>query len=299
MDALGVIDTSKVEIPGLQQALSTDADTETTTIGGEARLVVHAPVLPGALELYLLDTPAIALAAARRLTDAVTLGAGVAAAIAVVVAIVLAMLVSGLRRQRGEIARLAVSEERLRFARDLHDTLGRSFTLIAIKSELATRLLPGDGAAAAREIKDVQRVAREALRDVRQAVVGYRQPSLAVELAGAQSALEEAGIECHVQRNVVDLSEEIDSLFAWAVREGVTNVIRHSRAARCDIRLSRGEREVQVEVMDDGIGEASGSSGQGLQGLKERAIARGGIARAGPLPDKGFSLRVAVPLSPG
>jgi signal transduction histidine kinase len=298
MDEFGSTASKEPAISGLHQALPAGTQVETATLGGEQRLVVRATVFSGALELYLLDTPAIALAAVRRLKDPVTVGASLAAAFAVVVAIVLAMLVSRLRRQRGEIARLAVSEERLRFARDLHDVLGRSFTLIALKSELATRLLPGDREAATREITDVQLVAREALRDVRQAVVGYRQPSLAVELSGARSALEGVGIECHILQDVGNLPEQIDSLFAWAVREGVTNVIRHSGAAHCEIRLSRGEREVQVEVLDDGTGEAVGTSGQGLQGLKERAMARGGNARAVPLPEKGFSLRIAVPLSP-
>jgi signal transduction histidine kinase len=299
MDEFGSTIPKDIQFPGLRLTPSAGPDVDTiATLGGPPRLMARATVIPDDLEVYLLDTPEITLAAVRRLTDAVTVAAVVAAGIAVVVAIVLAALVGGLRRQRGEIARLAVSEERLRFARDLHDVLGRSLTLMAIKSDLAGRLLPGDTEAATREINEVQRVAREALRDVRQAVVGYRQPSLAVELAGARSALEEAGIACQLQQNVGNLPEQIDSLFAWAVREGVTNVIRHSGAAHCEIHLDRGEREVQVEIIDDGIGEAIGTSGQGLQGLRERATARGGIARAGPLPKRGFSLRIAVPLSP-
>jgi signal transduction histidine kinase len=297
MDEFGSTVPKDVQLSELQQTPSAGPNVDTTAALGAVRLMARASVIPDVLEVYLLDAPETTLAAVRRLTDAVTVAAVVAAGIAVVIAIVLAMLVGRLRRQRGEIARLAVGEERLRFARDLHDVLGRSLTLMALKSDLASRLLPIDSEAATREITEVQRVAREALRDVRQAVVGYRQPSLAVELAGARSALEGAGIACQLQQNVGTLPEQIDSLFAWAVREGVTNVIRHSGAAHCEIHVDRGERQVQVEIIDDGIGETIGTSGQGLQGLKERATARGGIAWAGPLPKRGFSLRIAVPLS--
>jgi two-component system sensor histidine kinase DesK len=242
-----------------------------------------------------LDDPAVAQAGERRLTDQVTQGAGVAATVAAVFAVVLGVVVGRLRRQRTELARLAISEERLRFARDLHDLLGRGLSLIAIKSELAVRLVTGN-AAATKEMADVERVARQALRDVRQAVDGYRQPRLATELAGARRALAAAGIECHVDQAGGDLPDGIDALFAWTIREGVTNVIRHSGAGRCEIRVSRTERDAQVEVTDDGAPAGSGAAGYGLVGLKERAAARGGVAEAGPLPVTGFRLHIAVPL---
>ena len=204
-----------------------------------------------------------------------------------------------LRHARDEIARLAVDEERLRFARDLHDLLGHTLSLIAIKSELAGRLLPTDMAGAAREIADVERVARDSLRDVREAVAGYRQPRLAAELAGARSALESAGIAVHVDEIAGALPEPVDAVLAWAVREGVTNVIRHSDATRCEIRVSRGDRDAEVEVTDDGRGADAGAIGEGLRGLAERARARGGLAESGPLPGRGFRVRISVPLAPG
>jgi signal transduction histidine kinase len=284
-----------VAIPGLQRALTGGVGSETALVGGKELLAVHVVVVPGHWVLYLLDSPDIALAGARRLTQQVTVGAGAAAAIAAVLALVLAWLVGRLRRQRTELARLAISEERLRFARDLHDLLGRGLSLIAIKSELALRLVSGN-VAASTEVGDIERVAREALRDVRAAVDGYRQPRLATELTGARSALAASGIECHVERQDGDLPDPIDSLFAWTVREGVTNVIRHSGAKRCEIRVSWSPLEARLEVTDDGVAEPPPSAGYGLLGVKERAAARGGVAEAGPIPGAGFRLRIAVPV---
>ena len=142
-----------------------------------------------------------------------------------------------LRRARQELAELAVAEERTRIARDLHDTLGHSLSLIALKSELARRVLPDDPARAEAEIGDVERVAREALASVRETVSGYRQPSLAIELAGARAALSAAGIEGDVEPAPEGLPPEVDAVLGWAVREGVTNVLRHSDAGRARIRV--------------------------------------------------------------
>jgi two-component system sensor histidine kinase DesK len=216
---------------------------------------------------------------------------------------VLAMMLSylwstvyALREAREEIARLAVHEERLRFSRDLHDLVGRSLSLIALKSELSNRLLAKDPDRAAAEMRDVEHVARDALREVREAVTGYRQPTLASELAGARAALAAAGVECCVKQNAGALPTDLESVLAWTVREGVTNVIRHSRARRCDIRIERADGGISVEVIDDGRGAVQAVEGSGLRGLAERAAARGGTAQAGPLPKAGFSLRVTIPV---
>ena len=206
--------------------------------------------------------------------------------------------VYALRAAREEIARLAVHEERLRFSRDLHDLVGRSLSLIALKSELSNRLLSTEPQRAAEEMRDVERVARDALREVREAVTGYRQPTLASELAGARVALAAAGVECSVEQNAGAIPTDLESVLAWTVREGVTNVIRHSLAKRCDIRIQRTDGRVSVEVIDDGRGAAGGVEGSGLRGLAERAAARGGTAQAGPLPKAGFSLRVTIPVQP-
>jgi two-component system sensor histidine kinase DesK len=205
-----------------------------------------------------------------------------------------------LRAARAEIAHLAVAEERLRFARDLHDLLGHSLSIIALKSELAGRLLPAAPECAATEIHDVERVAREALREVRDAVTGYRQPTLTAELAGARAALEAAGVTCRCEASTGPLPCHVEAALAWVVREGATNVIRHSEARHCTIRAWREADIASVEVIDDGKGsrgtEATTKPGSGLIGLRERVAAIGGCLRFGPLSPTGFCLYASVPI---
>ena len=206
--------------------------------------------------------------------------------------------VAELRSAREELARMAVSEERLRFARDLHDLLGHSLSLITLKSELAGKLLPDEPQKATAEVRDIEEVARQALREVREAVAGYRNPSLEEELAGAREMLGAAGIACRIENETGALPKEIDGVLAWAVREGTTNVIRHSRAKSCRIVLARDDGEVYAEITDDGRGKTEGgTSGSGLSGLAERVAGFGdGRFEAGPLPGGGFRLRVELPL---
>lgn len=211
----------------------------------------------------------------------------------------LVVTVRELEAAREEISRLAVAEERLRFARDLHDLLGHSLSQITLKSELAGRLLPATPEKAAPEVRDIEDTARKALREVRQAVAGYRQPTLAGELEGARGMLEAAGISCQIENRAGTLPNTADAVLAWAVREGVTNVIRHSQADRCEIQLTQSNREVRAEVSDDGTSspsELDETSGSGLSGLAERVARSGGDFEAGPLPDGGFRLRVSLPL---
>ena len=137
---------------------------------------------------------------------------------------------------REEIARLAVSDERNRFARDLHDLLGHSLTVVTIKAELAGRLMTLDPERALTEISDVERLAREALADVRAAVTGYREMSLTTELVSARIALGAAGIEADLPGEIGHVPAASTELFCWSVREGITNVIRHSGARRCRVR---------------------------------------------------------------
>jgi signal transduction histidine kinase len=191
----------------------------------------------------------------------------------------------------------AADDERLRLARDLHDLLGHGLSLITIKSQLARRLfVHGQSERAASEIADIERVARESLQDVRQAVDGYRQPSFTSAVAGARAALAAAGIESTVDVSAGSLPTAVDATLAWAVREGVTNVIRHSGAAACSIRLTREANRASLEITDNGAPAAMSAPGNGLRGLQERAAARGGHADAGPLPSGGFRVRVSVPL---
>ncbi len=209
-----------------------------------------------------------------------------------------------LQAARRELADLAVEEERNRIARDLHDTLGHSLSVIALKSELARRTLHEDPARAGAELVDVERVSRDALASVRETVSGYRRPSLAIELAGARAALAAAGIESDVEPAPEGLPRDVDAMLGWAVREGVTNVLRHSDARRARIRVVADVVARSVEVTDDGFGPKgavlptagrTGSPGIGLAGLRERAAQLGGHVDAGPLPERGFRLLVTIP----
>jgi len=200
-----------------------------------------------------------------------------------------------LSQAREQIARLAVGEERLRFARDLHDLLGHSLSVIALKSELAGRLIKNTPGLAAHEIEDIEKVARDALREVREAVTGYRQPALATELAGAHEALTAAGIDYRIDQDHVPLPPAVEAVMAWTVREGVTNVMRHSQAKRCSVRITNSNGRATVEVIDDGRGGMP-QPGSGLRGLEERVRERGGTLTAEPLPHEGFRLRVTLPL---
>jgi two-component system sensor histidine kinase DesK len=196
-----------------------------------------------------------------------------------------------LRATREELARAAVAAERDRIGRDLHDILGHSLTAIAVKAGLARRLAPRDADQAAAEIADVERLAREALADVRATAAGYRDVSLATELAVARSVLEAAGIRAEIPTAVDDVSPAGRGVFGFVVREAVTNVVRHAAATRCIIELS----PVSIEIRDDGTGAgAAASRGSGLRGLAERLVAVGGTLTAGALPGGGFRVRADV-----
>jgi two-component system sensor histidine kinase DesK len=206
-----------------------------------------------------------------------------------------------LNEARQALARQAVTKERLRMARDLHDLLGHSLSLITLKSELAGRLVETNPAQAKQEIDEVERVARQALREVRQAVSGYRQQSLAGELEGARQILEAAGIECQIDAADEILPPNVEAVLAWTVREGVTNVIRHSRARHCNIRINIQGGSILTEIWNDGYVEADipmHGAGSGLSGIAERLTAQGGSLEAGPIAvenNPGFHLKVEMP----
>ena len=205
---------------------------------------------------------------------------------------------------RKEIARLAVMTERLRIARDLHDLLGHNLSLIALKSELAKRLVNVAPDRAIVEISDVENVARTTLQEVREAVSAFRQPTLKSELSAAQEILTAAGIAFHFDgdESLIDaLPTTIESVLSWTVREGVTNVIRHSRAHQCTIRVTRNADAIDVDVIDDGVGASieniSDNEGNGLRGLSERVETLGGRCETSPRDGGGFMLAVSVPLA--
>ncbi|MEV5003655.1 sensor histidine kinase [Nocardioides sp. LML1-1-1.1] len=185
-------------------------------------------------------------------------------------------------------AELAAEQERTRLARDLHDILGHSLTVITIKAELAGRMLDVDLDRTRAELADLERLSRDALADVRRAVQGYRDLSLPGELARARTALQAAEIEASLPGSTDDVPSDLRELFAWTVREGVTNVIRHSGARRCEVVLA----PTRAEVRDDGRGpSAEGPPGSGLTGLQERAEALGARLVTRRL-DPGWSLTV-------
>jgi two-component system sensor histidine kinase DesK len=187
-----------------------------------------------------------------------------------------------------ENARLAVDNERSRFARDLHDILGHSLTVITVKAELAQKLFDVDLERARAEIADLERLSRDALTDVRRAVEGYRDITLPGELVRARAALTAAEIEPALPNSTDEVPSELRELFAWTIREGVTNVIRHSGATRCEVRLTPD----CAEVLDDGTAEpAPDGHGSGLAGLRERAADVGATVVTRQL-DPGFSLSV-------
>ncbi len=208
-----------------------------------------------------------------------------------VVSIVLKLfsLIDELQETREELARVAVAEERLRFSRDLHDLLGHTLSVMVVKAEAVRRLAPRDGEAAARQAADIEAVGREALTEVRAAVTGYRGRGLAAELASARTALADADIAATVTVTDDRPAPEADALLGWAVREGVTNVVRHSAARTCVITLEG----TMLEIRDDGRGRGGRPPGNGLRGLTERVVALGGTLET--RDRDGFLLRVTLP----
>ncbi len=205
-----------------------------------------------------------------------------------------------LREARATVAQLAANEERLRLARDLHDLLGHSLSLITLKSELASRMLPGRPDEAARQVADIEQVSRQALVDVREAVTGYRRPRLPAELAGARVALTAAGVTADLPADpdLAGIPGESESALAWALREAVTNVVRHSGARRCTVDLVRRRTldgpVLELRVEDNGSGGPGDGPGNGLTGLVERLTKAGGSLEAGGTRH-GFRLVAAVP----
>ena len=230
-------------------------------------------------------------------------------------------LMRELAQARETVAKLATNEERLRLARDMHDLTGQSLSMITLKSELAAKRLAklpssAERDAALTELGDIGRVSRQTLHDIREAVSGYRRPTLAIEVITARNALEAAGIALEDDAGLTlrsgTFDPEAEAVLAWCLREAVTNVIRHSRARHCRIRLAERMGEVSLEVTDDGRGFAGQAQddpatpdvpdshhGSGLRGVSERLSAIGGRLSlepaGGPGPGHGFRLIATVP----
>ncbi|MEU0289853.1 sensor histidine kinase [Streptomyces sp. NPDC006147] len=197
-------------------------------------------------------------------------------------------------------ARLAVAEERLRFGRDLHDVMGRNLAVIALKSELAVQLARRERPEAVEQMIEVQRIAQESQREVRDVVRGYRRADLEAELSGARGVLRAAGIDCEVSGETEGLPAEVQSALGWVVREATTNVLRHGDAKKCTVTVRRPEGRVVLTVRNDGAAAPHGSArrgGTGLAGLRERLSAVDGTLDAGETGDGDFTLVAEVPLT--
>ena len=198
-----------------------------------------------------------------------------------------------LRQTREDLADAAVAAERTRIGRDLHDILGHSLTAIAVKAGLARRMAERGADGAAAEIADIERLAREALADVRATVSGYREVSVGSEIAVAAMVLRAAGITAQLPVAVDDVEPAGRELFGYVVREAVTNVVRHSGAHRCTVTL--GADWVQID--DDGVGAPANEAvadGSGLSGLCQRVEESGGRLEVGSAPGGGFSVRATL-----
>lgn len=216
-------------------------------------------------------------------------------------------VVEELEAARETQARLAVAEERLRFGRDLHDVLGRNLSVIALKSELAVQLAQRGSPSAMDQMTEVQRIARESQREMREVVRGYREADLPTELVGARGVLRAAGIDCRIERTGrKELPESLQSALGWVVREGTTNVLRHADARWCAIRLRTGVDGgpagpvTELTMENDGVppSRTTTGGGSGLAGLRERLAALGGTLTDERRDDGTFRLTARVPSRP-
>ncbi|MGH8499920.1 MAG: sensor histidine kinase, partial [Methylococcales bacterium] len=201
-----------------------------------------------------------------------------------------------LKLSQQEVQRLAQSAERERIGRDLHDVLGHTMSLIVMKSEPASRLFDRDPNAAALEIREVEKIARESLGQIRMAVAGIRLAGLEAELANARLSLLSADIQLHYQLAPVQLSTEVETVLALAVREAVTNIIRHSNARHVEIELLENKNILQLQISDDGKNKLV-TPGHGLSGMRERLELHGGRLEIDTGPNGGVRLKLSCPTS--
>lgn len=200
-----------------------------------------------------------------------------------------------LKLSQQEVQRLAQSAERERIGRDLHDVLGHTMSLIVMKSELASRLFDRDPNTAAIQIREVEKIARDSLGQIRTAVAGIRLAGLEAELANARLSLLSADIQLHYQLAPVELSTEVETVLALAVREAVTNIIRHSNAGHVEIELVKIKNELQLQISDDGKNTLV-TPGHGLSGMRERLELLGGRLEIDTGPNGGVRLNLSCPI---
>ncbi|MDT7788860.1 MAG: hypothetical protein QOF58_7279, partial [Pseudonocardiales bacterium] len=209
-------------------------------------------------------------------------------------------MVIELHEARAELVTAAVTQERLRFARDLHDLLGYSLSAITLKVELARRQVTADPCRARQELTEVLEISRQALADVRSVALSYRELSFNEETRSAHALLTAADIEVSVRIDQCDeLPEDVKTTLATVLREGVTNLLRHSKAEHCEIVLSSSPSLVTMDITNDGIPETERKSGDGsgIGNLTTRVRALGGDLHAGLTPERTYRLRAEIPLS--
>jgi len=201
-----------------------------------------------------------------------------------------------LKLSQDEVRRLAALAERERIGRDLHDLLGHTLSLITLKSELANKLFDRDAAAARREIADVERVARDALAQVRRAVTGIRAAGFAAELASAKLLLESNGVRFDYALGDYALPVDVETALAMTVREAVTNIQRHAQASSARVDLQSSDGRLKMRVADDGRGGAI-VPGNGLTGMRERLAAIGADLQIDSERGRGTTVIVVLPLA--
>jgi signal transduction histidine kinase len=228
----------------------------------------------------------------------VTVSAGLGVALLGGLQVWLWTLVVEAQEGRAAQGQLAAAQERLRFARDVHDLLGRRLSVIALKAELAARLAPADAGRAAREAAEVRELAASALAELRQAVAGYREVDLGAQLDAVGRVLRSSGVRCTVTGDPDGLAPEVATQLAFVLREATTNLLRHSRAGWCTIDIAHGDGEVRMTVINDGAdGAAPDRFSSGLRGLADRLAGAGGTlrTRAG---DGRFTVEATLPAGP-
>lgn len=265
-----------------------------------------AMLLPRALAWPVVVGPIVGTGVVAAITVSIA-GARVASIFTVYFVIVLVMgsvalyasarfvgVIEELDGNRSALARTAVDRERLRISRDLHDLLGHSLAAVSLKGDLAVRLLETDEAAARSEIQSLTEVARGALHDIQAIARDQHAVSLHTEIDAAAALLDAAGIEAQVNVHLPALNRPVEEVIAWAVREGTTNILRHSDAHACSISGARRERTVRLQMTNDGA-RGPQAAGSGLAGLRERAEALSGSLVAGPTGDGRYELVVEIP----
>jgi two-component system sensor histidine kinase DesK len=276
-------------------------------VAGTALLVLPAIAAWSAFGLVVLSMTLYQASAGFEVTDTVYIFVSTSITGLVVYGLTrLSTLVKEVNAARSELAEMAVARERLRFARDLHDLLGYSLSAITLKSELTHRLVAKDPERARDELSEVLAISRQALADVRSVASGYRELSLEDESRSARSVLAAADVDIQMHMNYDDLPARVTTVLATVLREGVTNVLRHSKAEHVKICVRQNEDQVAILVVNDGVPDEpmeqvarSDDSGSGIHNLSDRVTALGGLLSAGVGTDGRFRLTAAVPLRPG